>query len=274
MRNALVGRQYVELYAGGASVALSLLFDEFVSDIHINDVNKSVFAFWNAVLNHTDALARRITDTHVSMTEWRKQHNVQKAKEADLLDLAFSTFFLNRTNRSGVVWGGAIGGRHQDGEWRLDARYNKKELVRRIEKIARYRTRINLTNYDAAYFIEQRLARLGSRTFVYLDPPYYVKGEGLYEHFYRHDDHLKVAQLVHNLSVPWIVSYDACPEVLRIYAQYSRLSYRLSYSACVRRRGDEVMFLSRDLIAPDVTSPANIPLALVCKMRLGRAKGL
>src|SRR5215218_6813135 len=70
LENDLVGHAYAEPYAGGGSVALSLLYEEFASEIHINDLNQSVFAFWNAVLNETEALCRRISDVTVTMQEW------------------------------------------------------------------------------------------------------------------------------------------------------------------------------------------------------------
>lgn len=43
--NSLYDGVYVEPYAGGASVALSLLFNEYVSKIIINDIDRSIFAF-------------------------------------------------------------------------------------------------------------------------------------------------------------------------------------------------------------------------------------
>ncbi|MGV3721810.1 MAG: DNA adenine methylase [Actinomycetota bacterium] len=263
LANKLVGHEYAELYAGGASVALSLLFGEFASHIHINDLNRSVHAFWEATLNHHTDLCRRILNAEITMDEWERQRAVQASDSPDLLDLAFSTFFLNRTNRSGIINGGVIGGKAQTGTWKLDARFNRAELVRRIEKIARFRSRITLTRLDAAEFLRTGRTRLPSSTLVYLDPPYYVKGEGLYEHFYQHEDHVAIAGLVQNLHHPWVVSYDASPEILSMYAAVVPLNYGLHYSATERYVGKEVMFFSRGLQIPNVDSPANIPIQTV-----------
>jgi DNA adenine methylase len=182
IENDLSGYDYVEPYAGGASVALSLLYEDFVTNIQINDVNRSVFAFWDAAVNRADAFCSRISRTSATTEEWHRQKAVQTASSPDPDDLAFSTFFLNRTNRSGIIArGGMIGGLDQTGQWRLDARYNKAELCKRIEKISRFRSRITVTRLDAAELI-RRVNRSGNqRVFLYLDPPYYVKGEGLYD---------------------------------------------------------------------------------------------
>jgi DNA adenine methylase len=258
LENDLVGHAYVEPYAGGASVALSLLYEEFASEVHINDLNRSVFAFWNAVLNDTDRLCARIVAVAVTMDEWGRQRDVQLSEQPDPLDLAFSTFFLNRTNRSGIIEGGVIGGKNQTGAWKLDARFNKDDLIRRIKKIARYGSRITLTQHDAAHYLGHVLPTFPEATFVYLDPPYYVKGEGLYEHFYHHADHAQIAGLVRDLTHPWVVSYDAAPKVIELYEGFDRITYNLSYSAQDRYRGAEVMFFSPGLQRPDVASPAKI----------------
>ena len=267
LRNNLVGHSYVEPYAGGAGVALSLLYEEYVSHIHINDLNRSVFAFWHAVLNETDELCQRIVNTVVTMDEWDHQKEVQKAVAPNLIDLAFSTFFLNRTNRSGIIDGGVIGGRQQNGPWKLDARYNSEELVLRIQKAARYRNRITLSQMDAADYIREAVTQLPEHTFLYFDPPYYIKGGGLYENSYQDDDHAEIAQLVHSVEYPWIVSYDAVPEIIALYEDFSQITYDLSYSAADRYRGSEVMFFSPELALPTIESPANIRIDVVDRAR-------
>lgn len=250
LENDMVGIDYVEPYAGGASVALSLLFEDFAGHIHINDLNPGVYAFWSSVLNDTDALCDLIASTNVTAAEW--QH--QRARRADPgvtdLELGFATFFLNRTNRSGIISGGIIGGRDQAGTYKLDARYNKSDLVRRIRKIGRYRSRITLTNDDALEFIQQWTRPADAQAFLYLDPPYYVKGEGLYDNFYEHEDHVTIAENVAKVTHSWIVSYDAAPEILAIYSGVETLKYDLAYSAAGATIGSEAMFFSPGLVTP------------------------
>lgn len=264
--NDLLDCRYVEPYAGGASVALSLLFERYASHVHINDLNRSIYAFWKTVLEEPDELCRRILDTRVDIEEWQRQHAIQHEAEIDNLDLAFSTFFLNRTSRSGIIGGGVIGGREQQGHWKIDARYNVNALVRRIQKIARHRSRITVTGRDTARYIRSELRNIPD-AFVYFDPPYYIKGQGLYENYYEHEDHAEVAQLVLDLDVPWIVSYDATPEIDKMYDGATRVSYDLHYSAADRSRGSEVMFFSRSLRVPEGALPAGIPSNYVDALR-------
>lgn len=262
-QNKLTDGHYVEPYAGGAGIAFSLLFLEYAIHIHLNDINKSVYSFWHSVLNEADELCKMIQDCEVTMDEWYKQKNIQcNPSQHTQLELGFSTFFLNRTNRSGIIKGGVIGGKNQDGKWKLDARFTKPDLIGRIKKIALYSDRISLYNQDAETFIQTIMPELPIKTLIYLDPPYYVKGEGLYENHYKHQDHARVARLVKTIAnKKWIVSYDNAPEICEFYRGFPQITYGLNYSAQSRYTGSEVMFFSPDLIIPDVENPSRLKAA-------------
>lgn len=251
--NGLQDGTYVEPYAGGAAVAFELLLTGVVRRIAINDLNLPVFAFWKAVLHDTEALVRLIRDTPVTMEIREHAKRVFVDSREATLQLAFATFFLNRTNRSGILNGGAIGGVRQEGPWKLDARYNKEALIERILKIGRMRKRISLTNMDAVEFLNSASWIWPQKTLVYLDPPYYEKGRDLYYNFYRHDDHANVAFATHNLrDVKWIVSYDDVEAIHGLYQEAGRLRYTIGYSARERCRGAEAMFFSPGLKIPPV----------------------
>lgn len=257
--NELLDGEYFEPYAGGASVALALLFNEYVRHIHINDIDHSVYAFWYSVLNESESLCRLINDTPVTMNEWYRQKQIQNDSSAELLELGFSTFFLNRTNRSGIISGGVIGGKKQNGKWKLDARYNKTDLIYRILKIARYKKRIHLYNMDASYFLNKVLCSDSQCAMIYLDPPYFIKGQQLlYTSYYGPNDHESVAKLVHSLKHPWIVSYDDVSEIRFLYKSFRHISYGLNYSAQNRYRGKEIMFFSEKLNIPEIVNPATV----------------
>lgn len=267
--NDLVGSEYVEPYAGGASVALSLLFEEYASHVHINDLSPGVAAFWRVVLADPTTLCTRIDGVHVTVDEWRQQRMVQDQPGASDLDLAFSTFFLNRTCRSGIIGGGIIGGFDQAGVWKIDARFNKEDLIRRIRKIARYRSRITITEVDAAEYIRSHLPHINP-AFVYLDPPYYMKGAELYRNSYTHADHAEVADLVAGVTQPWVVSYDAVPEIRKLYDEYELTTYGLRYSAQARYVGTELIVAKPGIDLPSVESPANVHWKVVDSARLAR----
>ncbi len=260
--NGLLDGDYVELYAGGAAIAWSLLFDEYVRHVHINDIDPAVHAFWASVLYSTEDLCKLIHDTPVNMETWRLQREIlQQPAGHSELERGFSAFYLNRTNRSGIMRGGVIGGKGQSGRWKLDARFNKQDLIERIVHVARYASRISLYNLDAADLLTQLSPTLPSRCLIYLDPPYYVKGSDLYEHHYEGRDHKAIASILASLQGPaWVVTYDAAPQVMRLYRGYQRIRYDLSYSAQDRYRGSEVMFFSHAISRPCVSHPCQVPL--------------
>lgn len=267
LENDLLGADYVEPYAGGASVALALLFEDYAGHVHINDINPGVHAFWQAVLQDADELCHRIEATPVTIREWRRQRDVYRSPASSGMDLGFATFYLNRTNRSGIISGGVIGGLNQTGPWKLDARYNAPELCRRIRKVHRFRSRITLTNEDAADLLVKWAQPGQPEALLYLDPPYYVKGGDLYDNFYEHEDHARIACLVAALPHPWLISYDADPEIIAMYSPEARNRYELSYSAAQRVRGSEVMFSAPGLVMPD-GAPAGVSARRVDAARM------
>ncbi|MGC3997498.1 MAG: DNA adenine methylase [Anaeromyxobacter sp.] len=169
--------------------------------------------------------------------------SAQAPKRHSALRLGFATFYLNRCNRSGIIVnGGPIGGKDQRGKWKIDARYNPAELDRRIRKIAAYRDRIALSNLDAIDFLDQvKALPAKEKPFVYLDPPYYAKGQGLYLNYYEPEDHARLATYLKKAAFPWVLSYDNVPEVRRLYARLRQVPFDLGYSARERRIGSEVL---------------------------------
>ena len=253
--NDLLDGEYVEAYAGGAAVAIELLLHEYVSRIHINDISRPIYAFWKSVLNNTDRLCRLVRDTRLTMRVRDKQKNIlTNQDDHDDLALGFAMFFLNRTNRSGILNAGVIGGRDQSGPWKIDARYNADELVRRISAIAGMKERIRLTRLDALEFLREGCKVWPAKTLIYCDPPYYVKGRDLYYDYYEHEDHESVARFItREISLQkWIVSYDDVRQVRELYSECERIKYRIGYSARTSREGAEIMFFCDSLRVPEL----------------------
>lgn len=253
VHNNLDGGTYSEPYAGGASIALGLLIEDYVSEIYINDFDRSVCSFWLAITQRPDDFIKKVWDTPVTMQEWKKQRSIQENKDQhDFLELGFSTFFLNRTNRSGILNAGVIGGNDQTGNYKIDARYNKEGLIKRLNTIANHAKNINVTQQDALEFITKTIPEKKSKGLVFLDPPYYVQGKRLYTSFYRHDDHVKVAEAIKSSPLKhWIVTYDNTDEINEIYDLKNKVIYNLRYSvAHSSPRGSEVLYYSCHLQLP------------------------
>jgi len=246
-KNGLKNVQYVEPYAGGAGAALSLLILGKVDSIVINDLDRAVYAFWKAITEDTDNFIRRIRETPITINEWYRQREIYRQKGADLFDLGFAAFFLNRTNRSGILDGGVIGGVNQSGKWLLDARFNKESLIQKIEIIAKHKQHIEVLNEDGLEVI-RRYADVPTVLF-YVDPPYYFKGSLLYLNSYNHNDHGRLAELLNSLAeTRWILSYDNVPQVRDFYsARAKQYEFSLYYHAHVSKEGSEIMVLSDNL---------------------------
>jgi len=250
--NGLHYCEYAEPYAGGCGLALSLLFGGHVTDIHINDIDPAIWAFWHCVLNDTEEFLTIMHNTPVTMTTWHEQKKIHHENDLSTpLKLGFSAFFLNRTNRSGIIKGaGAIGGKHQLGNYKLDCRFNKEMLTRRIQRIASYKDRIHLYRMDAIKFLAKLGKILPEDTFFCIDPPYFNKGKSLYTNAYDPDDHKEVAAAVLKLNRPWIVTYDDTPEIRSHYIARRQYCFDINYSAQIKRVGTELLIAQKNLRLP------------------------
>ncbi|CBE67512.1 MAG: DNA adenine methylase [Candidatus Methylomirabilis oxygeniifera] len=247
--NRLAGSDYFEPYAGGASLALSLLLANRVTEIYLNDLDPAVHAFWYVVLMRNKDLRELIESTAVTPEEWIRQKEIyKKGRSAGMLAFGFATFFLNRTNHSGIMNGGMIGGKAQEGTWKLDARFNKPELLRRIKRIGSYKKRVHLSQLDAIDFLNH--TKPSRDSLVYLDPPYYNAGAKLYLNAYGPGDHAAVRNAVRQLDAPWIISYDDVPEIRTLYRPVRSRRLRLLHTARSLRLGREVLFFSSRLRIP------------------------
>ncbi|GFZ84667.1 methylase [Compostibacillus humi] len=243
---------YIEPFAGGAAVALRLLINNDVQRIIINDYDRSIYSFWNCIKYQSERLIDKIINTDITMEEWYKQKEIQDNKElADEFDLAFSTLFLNRTNRSGIIKGGVIGGKNQDGNYKMDCRFNKKTIIKRIKLIAKHSEQIIVCNDDAIDFINNEIKKT-RKSLTFFDPPYYKKGPNLYTNFFNHEDHVELAKSIHKLMKNryWILTYDIAEQIENLYKEkygYEPIKYYLNYSIAKPSEGLEFMFFSRKL---------------------------
>ncbi len=243
---------YIEPFAGGAGVALMLLMEGYVDDIVINDYDKAIYSVWRAIIGESENFVDRILYTPVNIDEWKKQKEIYVEQNKKYsLDLAFATFFLNRTNRSGILKGGPIGGFEQTGNYGIDARYNAEKLVERIRKIAKNKKHIKVYNKEIVSFIENILPNYNQNTLTYFDPPYFNKGPELYKNFFGLEDHAKIAQLILN-EVPgnWIITYDDTPEIIELYKRQCIRRYDLNYSAANTGKSSEVIVFNDNKFCP------------------------
>ncbi len=244
---------YVEPYAGGASVALYLLLEGRVKSITINDFDKSIYAFWRCALNYPNKICQLIEEAKIDIETWQIQKEIQRNKNnASIFELGFSTLFLNRTNISGIINAGVIGGLEQNGQYKIDCRFNKKTIISRIKQIAKYKKQIKLYNLNALELVSKIQIESGNnQTIFYFDPPYYQKGSSLYMNFYNDKQHQELAKAIKKINnIHWIVSYDDTQEILNLYnwvLPKKIKKYTLNHFAYRRKIGKEILFFSKNL---------------------------
>jgi DNA adenine methylase len=262
--NDLVGAHYVEPYAGGAGVAMELLVSGRAAHVHLNDSCYPVYAFWRSVVRRPEELCHLISRASLTVEEWQRRKAIVDAPNGhDELTVGFSTLYLNRCNRSGVLSGGLIGGKAQSGIWKMNARFSRNELIRRVRLLASFADRISLQNWDAERFIREYIPALPANTLVYCDPPYFEKSSRLYLNKYKPADHERIAKVIQEeMPRPWIVSYDSAPQILEFYRERRSFLYDLQYNAATVRKGKEAFFFCDDLEIPSRSSVPSIDAVL------------
>ena len=247
------GGTYIEPFAGGAGVAIELLLQGVVSRIVINDYDKGIWSFWKAVLTETDRFIALLAVVPLTMEEWNRQRNICLTRNNKYsFELGFATFYMNRTNRSGIVKGGVIGGMDQSGSWKMDARFKREDLIRRIESIAERKSHIKLYNKDINSFITRYIPLYEENTLVYFDPPYLKKGKQLYMNYFQLEDHVRIEKAIRDyVKCDWIITYDKASEIESIYKGYSMRLYDLNYSVSSKCKASELMIFKEGIKVPN-----------------------
>lgn len=252
-RNKLDRGDYAEPYAGGAGLALSLLYSGHVAELHLNDIDPAVASLWRCILTRSDELIALLREAEISVDEWERQRQIYlNGNAGDEIFLALATIYLNRTNRSGIIKsGGVIGGKDQNGPYKIDCRFNVESLSGRIQRIRKYSDRITFTSLDALHFMSMMDRELPKRSFLYIDPPYYSKGADLYTSYYGEADHRDLAIAILNLGRPWLLTYDNVEPIKKLYGRRRQFNIDLQYSAQTKRQSSELAVVSRCLRVPE-----------------------
>ena len=218
------------------------------------------------MLSETERFVHDIETVPLNMVEWFRQRDIC-INHADKYsyELGFASFYMNRTNRSGIIKGGVIGGIHQQGAWKLDARFNRENLSFRVKRIAEKKNRIHYYNKDIDSFINNYIPKYSGNALVYFDPPYFDKGKQLYLNFFEYDDHVRIEKMIsEKVKCDWIITYDDVPEIADIYCNHRLMRYDLNYSVSEKKKASEIIIFKNDIIVPT----QNELLAVGCDINL------
>lgn len=263
--NKISDAVYVEPYCGGAGAAINLLLNDTVKQIWLNDANYSIYSFWYSLKYYGEEFLNRFDEIEINIDNWIIQRRIlnntegKTDKKEDVLSNGFATFYLNRCNRSGILKAGAIGGNSRESQlsanYKIDARFNKKNLRTKLEAIISKNDRIVVSNMDALYFLSElskESIEIQKKIMVYLDPPYYKQGSSLYLNFYEHDDHKSIAEFLKNeFNWKWLLSYDNVKDIRKMYSSFSQYSFYLNYSAQDAKLGNELLIHSNNSLLPE-----------------------
>jgi len=252
----LSGCTFYEPYAGGASVSLQLLDTGSISKAILVERDILIYAFWHSVLNNADELCRRIGKMTVSLNTWKKLQPMRQIAllpktESDILELGLAGLFFNRTNFSGIISAGPIGGMKQKSDYKIDCRFNKERTIEQIMAISSHKKMIEVHHSDAIQFLKKSSRRLNSGGgFVYIDPPYYTQGKRLYRHYYEHSDHALLADFITKQNYPWLISYDQHPSIQQLYKDNAIQAIYLDYRVKTSRQAEELLISNMEIPPP------------------------
>ena len=263
--NGLKNCTYIEPFAGGASIALSLLVDGVVDRIVINDADKAVYSFWRAIIETPLWFIEKIRSTPVTVEEWKIQHTIFQQSTRYSKELGFAMFFLNRTNRSGILSAGPIGGYEQAGNYKIDCRFNKEVLIEKISYISRYRQNVKIYNQDIFVFLKRYLPLLSEKNdvFIYFDPPYYEKGQRLYLNHFSTTEHKQLRNIISQIEYKWIMTYDDKKEIEDLYSAFKTCKFSINYSLSDKKKGEELMFFKDSTCVPSPDVIKTLPKSVL-----------
>ncbi|MEM0142433.1 MAG: DNA adenine methylase [Candidatus Parvarchaeum sp.] len=244
LANGYGDRVYVEPFAGGFGVGVRLLLEGVVQTALLNDYDSHIYHFWYSVLNDTDNLLRLVSDTPITLEERERQKSNYQDPHVDILSDGFATLFLNRVNFSGILTSGPLGGMTQTGKYKIGCRFNKVEIIRKIEAIGQLRGKIRLHNKDAVELFKTDLATTKVPVFLNIDPPYVEKGPYLYTSFFQEEDHYALKEaIVRDLDgeSPWIMTYDDCDLIRDLYSEFYMQEYGITHNVHTSRAGQELV---------------------------------
>jgi DNA adenine methylase len=249
--NSLLDETYIEPFAGGAGLALNLLMKGDMKKIVLNDSDIAIYSFWYSIINYSDDFCEQIEKIEVNIEEWERQRYIfSNWKNFSDFDLGMATFYLNRTNFSGILKAGVLGGKGQNNKNTMDVRFNKSNLIERIQQIKKFKDDIILYNMDVFDFFDEKVLNKYPNAFINFDPPYVKKGKGLYNNFFTEKDHERLFYEINNLNREWIVTYDTHPLISKLYRNKRMAHLSLNYSAKNKQNAKEFIIFSDNMVIP------------------------
>ncbi len=240
--------QYREPFFGGGAIGLNFMAtDSTVTSAWLNDLDVGLASLWTATMNYPQELKSLVGSFEPSVPAFNefkaelKTMDTMPTDRDEMVRIGFQKLVLHQTSYSGLGTksGGPLGGNLQRSNYKIDDRWSPDALQVKIDAIHEQLSKleVRITHHDFAELITDT----SQTALIYLDPPYYVNGNALYQHGLDKDGHLRLAELLKSTDHRWVLSYDDCPEVRALYYWANVMTVSVNYSIAGARREQELL---------------------------------
>lgn len=219
--------EYREPFFGGGSIGINFIQSNQPKSIWINDKDIGIACLWTAVIKDCAKFKEYVMGFKPTVAAFYKfKNDLLNLKEIpkdrnSVIEIGFMKFAIHQISYSGLGTksGGPLGGADQKSQYKVDCRWSPNYVCKKIDKMFNLLSKFNInqnacTNLDFESLIQDKSVQ----SLLYLDPPYYIKGNDLYQKGFSLDDHQRLADLLRNTPHKWLLSYDDCEEIRNIYS--------------------------------------------------------
>jgi len=261
--NNLSPQMLVEPFVGGGSVFLNFLSRHEKSKAIIADKDELVYSFWKILFAEPSYLINFIRKVRVNLKTFDRYRYISShPKEFNRKKLAEACLFLNRTSFSGILnnSAGPLGGREQKSIYKIDCRFGRENLIKKIKSISAFKNRVVVLPYnweETLKYVAEKDKYKDARLLYYFDPPFYKKADQLYRYHFDEASHKNLRDKLMKLKQPWILSYDRAQEIRNLYSAFTRINVSMPYSINSPAKRLEKELIITPLKLPKIKSKGN-----------------
>jgi DNA adenine methylase len=234
--NKFLPQVLVEPFVGGGNIFLNFLSHHEGSTAVIADKDELVYSFWKTLFSDPKYLVNFIRKAKVNLKTFDYYRYISSHSTGfSRRQLAETCLFLNRTSFSGILndSAGPIGGREQKSIYKINCRFGRKNLIKKIKNISAFKNRVVILPYsweETLKYVATKIEYKNASLLFYLDPPFYKKADQLYRYHFDDITHKNLRDRLVKLEYPWILSYDRVKEIQNLYSAFTRINISMPYS--------------------------------------------
>jgi DNA adenine methylase len=221
--------EYREPFFGGGGIGLDFLnCHPKLHNIWINDKDTGIACLWTSVIQFPEYLKQKVKNFIPSISqfdEFKKeltQNSLFPMQQNEIVEHGFKKLAIHQMSYSGLGTksGGPLGGRRgliQSVKYPINCRWSPTYICKKIDKIHTQLSRHTIKNQSCTCLDFENIISDNTNALIYLDPPYYIKGNSLYQCGLTVEDHQRLARLLKQSRHLWVLSYDDCEEIKKLY---------------------------------------------------------